>query len=169
MFEIRLHIEPANGSIHRFNGSVDFKEPDTSVRRRVALSEKNLLLRGSVLRATEWTVGIVAYTGKNTKLSLNSKGTPSKLSSVDRIVNKTLLIAISAMLIVCVLSMISNVIWGAINSNAHYLCLRKEDMNGECSDGIPNAILTVFTFATLYNNFVCISMYVSLGRYSSSS
>lgn len=39
-------------------------------------------------------VGLVTYSGKETKLSLNSKSTPSKLSSVDRIVNRTLCIAI---------------------------------------------------------------------------
>jgi len=58
----------------------------------IPLSEKNLLLRGSVLRATEWCVCVVVYTGRETKLSQNSKQTPSKLSSVDRVVNRTLLV-----------------------------------------------------------------------------
>lgn len=132
------------------------------------MSEKHLLLRGSVLRATEWCVGAVAYTGADTKLSLNSKKTPSKLSSVDRIVNKTLLIAITTMLVVCLISMVFSIVWENANDNATYLCLHSDDMSdrypegGGCESGSTNSYLTIFTFATLYNNFVCISMYVSL-------
>ena len=102
--------------------------------------------------------------GRETKLSLNSKGTPSKLSTIDRIVNKTLLIAITAMLVVCIISMVSSIIWTSLNDDAVYLCLTKTDLDGRftCENSAPSSTLTIFTFATLYNNFVCISMYVSL-------
>jgi magnesium-transporting ATPase (P-type) len=50
---------------------------------------------------------VVVYTGKDTKLSLNSKPPPSKLSVVDSVVNRTLIVAISAMIIVCVVSAIA--------------------------------------------------------------
>ncbi len=33
---------------------------------------------------------------------------------------------------------------------------------GGCESGSTNSALTILTFATLFNNFVCISMYVSL-------
>lgn len=132
------------------------------------LSEKNLLLRGSVLRATEWAICVVVYTGADTKLSLNSKKTPSKLSSVDRIVNRTLVVAIVVMVVVCIISMAFGIDWENSDSNAKYLCLDKNDLSdrytngGGCESGSTSSILTIFTFATLYNNFVCISMYVSL-------
>jgi magnesium-transporting ATPase (P-type) len=128
-----------------------------------------LLLRGSTLRATEWCIGTVAYTGADTKLSLNSKRPPSKLSSVDRIVNRTLVVAITTMILVCLISMICYIYWLKYDNTAHYLCLHDDDLSprfngngGGCSMGAPISVLTIFTFATLYNNFVCISMYVSL-------
>lgn len=118
---------------------------------KATLTEKNLLLRGSVLRATEWAVGVVVYSGKDTKLSLNSKSTPSKLSSVDRIVNRTLMVAIGmcmpgtvamcvftaalllymvgVMIAVCFLSMGMGIMWETYNNNAYYLCLQKNDMD----------------------------------------
>lgn len=132
------------------------------------LTEKNLLLRGSILRATEWAICTVVYTGADTKLSLNSKKTPSKLSSVDRIVNRTLLVAITAMLVVCLISMVFSIVWENDDANADYLCLDASDQSerypngGGCENGSTSSVLTIFTFATLYNNFVCISMYVSL-------
>jgi magnesium-transporting ATPase (P-type) len=97
------------------------KEEGNNYRSQYPLSEKNLLLRGSILRASEWSaitfrplvlnalraICLVVYTGKETKLSLNSKTPPSKLSVVDSVVNRTLIIAISAMMIVCVISAVA--------------------------------------------------------------
>lgn len=163
--KLDLTIEPPNSSIGHFSGSVMNKRSSKATMR--AMDEKNLILRGSVMKATEWTIGVVVYTGKDTKLALNSKTPPSKLSSIDRIVNKTLLIAIMTMILVCVISMIFQVIWNAVNDDATYLCLERDDLNTDtitsaCTSAAPNEFLSVFTFATLYNNFVCISMYVSL-------
>lgn len=72
-----ISAEAPNSSIHRFNGSIEIS-PDL----KQALSEKQLLLRGSTLRATEWCIGSVAYTGADTKLSLNSKRPPPDRKSV---------------------------------------------------------------------------------------
>lgn len=164
--------EAPNSSIHRFNGFLEVPaDPSITDGQRTPkqfpLNDKNLLLRGSTLRATEWCICAVVYTGADTKLSLNSKRPPSKLSSVDRIVNRTLLVAIATMLAVCIISMIFEIVWMDQNVNADYLCLQKDDLSSEyngggCESSAPSSVLTIFTFATLYNNFVCISMYVSL-------
>ena len=45
------------------------------------------LLRGTVLRNTGWVIGIVLFTGEDTKIVLNSGGTPSKRSKVERQTN----------------------------------------------------------------------------------
>jgi phospholipid-translocating ATPase len=45
------------------------------------------LLRGTVLRNTRWAIGVVMYTGLDTKISMNSGNTPSKRSKVERQMN----------------------------------------------------------------------------------
>ncbi|KAG6810123.1 hypothetical protein H0H92_013221 [Tricholoma furcatifolium] len=42
------------------------------------------LLRGTVLRNTRWAIGVVMYTGLDTKIVMNTGGTPSKRSKVER-------------------------------------------------------------------------------------
>ncbi len=182
-----LKTDAASEFINAFNGSIIFN-PNNPESTPVALSGANLLLRGSVLRATEWYVylyiymcmfvccfrliyltavsirciGIVVFTGMETKVALNSKKVPSKLSSLDRVVNRTLLIAIGAMLFVCGLSALLGMVWDDQSEGANYLCLQESDQEG-CENASTNSTgLSIFTFATLYNNFVCISMYVSL-------
>jgi len=166
---INAHAESPNNSIHHFDGSVEFTDAAGTVHKST-LSEKNLLLRGAVVRATEWCVGMVVYTGCETKLSLNSRAPPSKLSSVDRVVNRALAVAIGVMVVVCFISMSLSILWDESNQGCYYLCLKYDDLTppynsaggGGCTNSQPSSILTIFTFATLYNNFVCISMYVSL-------
>jgi phospholipid-translocating ATPase len=48
---------------------------------------QTVLLRGTVLRNTRWVTGIVLFTGDDTKIVLNSGGTPSKRSKVERQMN----------------------------------------------------------------------------------
>ncbi|KAG5643211.1 hypothetical protein DXG03_001329 [Asterophora parasitica] len=45
------------------------------------------LLRGTILRNTRWAIGVVMFTGLDTKIVLNSGGTPSKRSKVERQMN----------------------------------------------------------------------------------
>jgi len=62
------------------------------------------LLRGTVLRNTSWVIGIVMYTGLDTKLVLNSGGTPSKRGKVERQMNPMVLanlVLIATMAVVC--------------------------------------------------------------------
>jgi magnesium-transporting ATPase (P-type) len=53
----------------------------------IPISINNLLLRGCTLRNTEWVIGIVVYTGVDTKLLLNSGATPSKRSMIEKQMN----------------------------------------------------------------------------------
>lgn len=162
-----INAEQPNSIIHQFNGNVEFS---STTAPNVPLSDKNLILRGSTIRATEWCVGIVVYTGSHTKLSLNSKKPPSKLSAVDRIVNQALAVAITVLLVLCVLSMVLRIFWEQNNNDANYLCIQRDDLDttfndsdgGGCNSAATSSSLTLFTFLTLYNNMVCISMYVSM-------
>lgn len=61
------------------------------------------LLRGTVLRNTAWVIGIVMYTGLDTKLVLNSGGTPSKRGKVERQMNPMVLINLVILTIMAVI------------------------------------------------------------------
>ena len=53
----------------------------------IPLSFQQLLLRGAILRNTAWVIGVVVYTGADTKLTRNQRPPPSKFSSLDRRLN----------------------------------------------------------------------------------
>lgn len=66
-------------------GSAEFV--DVRPTTLVPISTAHLLLRGCVLRNTSHVIGVVIYTGPHTKLILNSGGTPSKRSRIERQMN----------------------------------------------------------------------------------
>ena len=56
------------------------------------LDGKNLLLKGAKLRNTEWIVGIIIYTGHNCKIMKNVREGILKMSSVEKLLNKLLIV-----------------------------------------------------------------------------
>ena len=72
--------------------------------RKLSLGPDQVLLRGSLLRNTRWVFGLVVYTGHETKLMKNSTSAPLKRSSVDKLINKQILILFMILIVLCVLS-----------------------------------------------------------------
>jgi len=97
-YVVALKSEPPNASVNTFNG-VLFLPPIEShgPSVEVPLNSENFLLRGAVLRNTEWMLGLSCYTGKDTKLVRNSFETPSKLSRLDELINRTVFYILTMM------------------------------------------------------------------------
>ena len=49
-------------------------------------------MRGSTLRNTEWIVGVVVYTGVDTKIMRNSTKAKAKKSKIQKATNKYILL-----------------------------------------------------------------------------
>ncbi|KAH9484538.1 Putative phospholipid-transporting ATPase C24B11.12c [Psilocybe cubensis] len=97
----RIQCERPDTDMYRLNGNVTIGN-DTSP---VDLS--TTLLRGTVLKNTAWAIGVVLFTGLDSKIVMNSGGTPSKRSKVERQMNPQVivnLIILAAMAVVCAIA-----------------------------------------------------------------
>ncbi|KAJ2156228.1 hypothetical protein GGF46_005333 [Coemansia sp. RSA 552] len=70
-------------------GNVDFSASPAAV----PFSISNVLLRGMTVRNTDWIIGVVLYTGDQTKIILNSGPTPFKRSRIERKMNTQVLLS----------------------------------------------------------------------------
>ncbi|KAJ2723553.1 hypothetical protein GGI07_002591 [Coemansia sp. Benny D115] len=61
----------------------------------VPFSISNVLLRGMTVRNTDWALGVVLYTGDQTKIVLNSGATPYKRSRIERMMNVQVIMSFS--------------------------------------------------------------------------
>lgn len=150
--------------------------------RSVALGPDQLLLRGAMLRNTQWIFGIVIYTGHDTKLMQNNTTTaPLKRSTIDRLINTQILMLFFILLLLCILSAIFNVIWTNANKDGLWYLGLQGKCTHACTHRIYFAeILEIFiylfiaeeitknfafnllTFIILFNNLIPISLQVTL-------
>lgn len=88
-----IESEPPNANIYQYSGVLRRSTLDSTTGGGVdpalyeksdAITYKNFLLRGCILRNTDWVIGLVVYTGSDTKILLNSNGTPSKRSKMAK-------------------------------------------------------------------------------------
>ncbi len=68
------------------------------LRQTCSLAIENLLLSGTVLKNTPEAYGVCVYSGTETKLSLNSKITRIKFSTVEKSLNGFILFYLAIML-----------------------------------------------------------------------
>ena len=57
-----------------------------------------MLLKGTQLRNTKWVVGLVVYTGKETRIMMNSQLGSVKMSDMERMMNRSTVIIVTAMI-----------------------------------------------------------------------
>jgi phospholipid-translocating ATPase len=69
------------------------------------------LIKGSILKNTSWIIGFVVYTGKETKLMMNSQKRSFKLSKVERKMNKLVILILVIQIAICLLVSIIGMIY----------------------------------------------------------
>ncbi len=132
--------------------------------RPILCSIKNLLLKGSILKNTEFIEGIVIYTGHNTKIMKNAKKPPIKISNVLHLMNKLLISVFVFQLLICVSFSILYIFWIERNEEKiNYLLKYGRQFHLEEKQGnLSNFVVSFFTFLIAYSHLIPISLYVTL-------
>lgn len=80
-----IHCDKPNASLEQWGGLVRFDNPKENDLISVKIS--NLLLRGCQLWNIECCYGIVVYMGHKTKIQINAKKPPRKVSNMMKMMN----------------------------------------------------------------------------------
>ncbi|GJJ13717.1 hypothetical protein Clacol_007973 [Clathrus columnatus] len=94
----RIDCDAPDVNMFKLNGAIVTKDGDTS-----PITIQTTLLRGTVLRNTQWVIGIILYTGQDTKITLNSGDTPSKRSRVEIQMNRQVAVNLIILLVLVVI------------------------------------------------------------------
>lgn len=108
-------IEELSKSVAMDKDSMCFLEP-----KILPLNGESLLLRGCILRNTPYVIGVVAYTGPHTKLMMNSGGTPSKRTRIERQMNPQIILIFVLLFAICLSCAIVQTQFSQSTSNAPY-------------------------------------------------
>ena len=95
-------VEAPTSNLYQFEGRMVMS------KKTYALNYEQMLLKGTQLTNTEWVLGFVAYTGKETRIMMNSQaGGQIKQSDVERLMNKfTVFIVIGILVLTITLALL---------------------------------------------------------------
>ena len=118
----------------------------------------NLLPRGASLKNTEWVLGVVIFTGQETKIMLNAGITPSKRARLARELNWNVIYNFIILFFMCLISgIVQGVTWDSGNNTWKYFEF------GSIGGSPPlDGFVTFWSAVVLFQNLVPISLYISL-------
>jgi phospholipid-translocating ATPase len=122
------------------------------------ISINNLLLRGCQLRNTEWVLGVVVFTGEETKIMINSGVTPSKRARISKELNWNVIYNFIVLFALCLISgIVLGVTW-ARSDTSHSIFEFGSYGGAPATDGV----IAFWAGVILFQNLVPISLYITL-------
>ena len=162
--EFILESGPPDTNLYSYSGVARWtqrystKSGESGKEMAEPISINNLLLRGCSLRNTEWVLGVVAFTGQETKIMLNSGMTPSKRSRISRELNWNVVYNFVILFFMCLVSGIGEgVTWSQGDNSLDFF-----EFGAIATTPALDGFINFWAAIILFQNLVPISLYISL-------
>ncbi|CAH8531649.1 unnamed protein product [Schistosoma bovis] len=150
-FDAVVECEPPNRKLDEFVGVIR-----TADGIAHPLNPTQLILRGASLKNTKWIFGLTVYTGKESKVMLNSTAAPLKRSTVERQTNTYILCLFGVLLFLTLFTFIANLVWTSWNEKKMWYLQENDETT------LRYAINMLITSFIMYHTMVPISLQVCL-------
>ncbi|KHN13465.1 Phospholipid-transporting ATPase 3 [Glycine soja] len=137
-FKGEIECEQPNNSLYTFTGNL------ITQKQTLPLSPNQILLRGCSLRNTEYIVGVVIFTGQETKVMMNTMNVPSKRSTLERKLDKLILTLFATLFVMCFIGAVGSAIF--VNKKYFYLHLDSSE-EGSAQFNPKNRFLVEYIFS----------------------
>ena len=154
-----IQVIPPNANLNQIEGRLNIFVMENNLiskEENFSLNIKEFILKGSILKNTNWIVGVVIYTGMSNKIILNSKKPRMKISQIEIKMNYCL-IGVFCFLVASSL----------FYSYYHYFLYKKH--NKFYGNFVPldksvtmYCFINFFTYFLLFNTLIPISLIVTL-------
>ncbi|XP_038203420.1 phospholipid-transporting ATPase FetA [Arvicola amphibius] len=152
-FDGEVRCEPPNNKLDKFSGIL------TYLGDNYFLDHDRLLLRGCIIRNTDWCYGLVIYTGPDTKLMQNSGKTTFKRTHIDHLMNVLVVWIFLVLGAMCLMLSIGHGIW---ESNKGYFFQAFLPWQHYIASSATSSALVFWSYFIVLNTMVPISLYVSV-------
>lgn len=162
--EFVIESEAPQSNLYKYNGAIKWKqnipgymdeEPEDMTE---GITIDNLLLRGCNLRNTEWILGVVVYTGHDTKIMMNAGATPSKRARIAREMNFNVICNFGILFVMCLISgIINGVAWSKTDTSKNFF-----DFGSIGGSAAVTGFITFWAAIINFQNLVPISLYITL-------
>ena len=148
-----INCDLPNSQIYTFQGTLQLGQDIHP------LDHNQILLRGSSLRNTKHVIGVVIYTGHETKLMKNSAAVRFKYSMVENMMSSQIMYVILLQVTLCLFCALYYTLWFWMTEDdtEQYL-----DLDSHHNNLFAQFIIAFFSWMLLFTNFVPISLIVTL-------
>lgn len=162
--EFVIESEGPHSNLYAYSGLIRWKQQSKDPEQPAydmaePISINNMLLRGCQLRNTEWVLGVVVFTGEETKIMINSGITPSKRARIQKDLNWNVIynfILLFGMCLVC--GIVLGVYWAKPDTSHAFFEFGSYGNNNAATDGT----IAFWAAVILFQNLVPISLYITL-------
>ncbi|OJT03153.1 Phospholipid-transporting ATPase DNF1 [Trametes pubescens] len=154
-----LDSEPPHANLYLYHGVLRYKDASSGEQKQESVTINELLLRGCTLRNTTWVIGLVAFTGADSKIMLNGGDTPSKRSKIERETNFNVVVNFVILILMCITS---GILSGYLDSKASTSAKEYEQGADPTSSFVLNGVITFVSCLIAFQNIVPISLYISI-------
>lgn len=162
--EFVIESEPPHPNLYSYSGTIRWEQRDPTMpeapRKEMVepISINNILLRGCSLQNTEWILGVIVFTGPETKIMLNSGLTPSKRPRLARDLNWNVIYNFIILFIMCLLmGFINGFAWNLTDGSLSFF-----DYGAYGGAPAVEGVVAFWVGVILFQNLVPISLYISL-------
>ena len=149
-----IKSEQPNSNLYNYEATITMHAGGGE--KELPLQPDQLLLRGATLRNTPWIHGVVVFTGHETKLMRNATATPIKVTEVQRMINKQILLLGAILIALSIIGSIGDLI----------LRLKQGKTLTYAETGAYNVaaqfFADIFTNWVLYSNLIPISLFITV-------
>ncbi|CAN3373146.1 phospholipid-transporting ATPase Dnf1p [Diutina rugosa] len=156
--EFQIESEGPHPNLYSYQGNLRYWT-STGQENQEPVTINNLLLRGCSLRNTKWVIGIVVFTGDDTKIMLNAGVTPTKQSRMSRHLNYYVFLNFLLLFVMCFVSGLVNGIWYNRQNVSRPFYETRETIAGSPA---ANGVVSFFVALILYQSLVPISLYITI-------
>lgn len=151
----RVTIEDPNIDLYNFEGNLELHGHQNDSFIKFPLSTDNVIYRGSILRNTHNAVGMVIFTGEETKIRMNALKNPRiKAPKLQRKIN---MIVAFMVFVVATVSLFSYL--GHVLDNKKFL---NDGQAWYLMNQDAGVAATIMSFIIMYNTMIPLSLYVTM-------
>ncbi|KAJ9458559.1 hypothetical protein DIPPA_02901 [Diplonema papillatum] len=155
--ELVLRVHHPNKEITKWQGTATWSGPPEASQRVINLGIDNTIWRSCSVRKTSWTIGVVIYTGLDTKIGQNMQQKPRAKNMLDRILNYSILFLFAIKNILMLALCLGSVVWDNVHADNFYL-----EGAADYSSPAGTFFLNYLTWFVLLSFLIPISLFVTI-------
>ncbi|WWC88623.1 uncharacterized protein L201_003536 [Kwoniella dendrophila CBS 6074] len=157
-----IDSEPPHANLYTYNGVLRYTPADRNGKaeqQAEGITINELLLRGCSIRNTKWVIGMVVFTGADTKIMLNGGDTPSKRSKIEKETNFNVLMNFVVLIALCLATALLHGYKRSLTNTSS----ESYEPDSHAADNIYlDSFIIFFSCLIVFQNIVPISLYITV-------